>query len=191
MSPLICPAASWCCTPTAVLVPFSSSVTSPSSRNHSWYRPQDLSSFHHHICCLIAVSCEGMNGLWQNFQLIYPLLETKGEKRLFMDVRRQNVCLVVIFCHLVEGLSGIFWLLEAQHRYSDILFLLQNLLFSNQMSETLRSNLPLGPVVTSLERNGCRAGVWQAALNSVDELWLLVVPRFLHRSCRSDCSSRS
>lgn len=109
MSPLICPAASWCCTPTAVVVPFSNSVTSPSSHNCSCYRWQDHSSFHHHICWPIAVSCEGMKGLWQNFQLIYPLLETKGEKkRLCMDVRRQNVCLVVIFCHLVEGLSGIF-----------------------------------------------------------------------------------
>lgn len=29
----------------------------------------------------------------------------KGKKRIFMDVRRQNVCLVVIFCHLVECLS--------------------------------------------------------------------------------------
>lgn len=65
-----------------------------------------------------------------------------------------------MFCHLGEGMSGIFWLQEAQQRYSDILFLLQNFLFSNPVSETLRSNFLLGPVITSLERNGSRAGVW-------------------------------
>lgn len=108
-----------------------------------------------------------------------------------MDVRRQNIYLVVVFYYLVEGLSSIFWLQEAQQRYSDILFLLQNVLFSNKMSETLRSNFPLGPIITSLERNGSRAGFWQAALNSGNELWLLVVLQLLHRSRRSDCFPRS
>lgn len=58
----------------------------------------------------------------------------------------------------VEGQPGILDYGSRKHS-KDILFLIQHFLFSNQMPETLRSDFPLGPVITNLEQDGSRAGV--------------------------------
>lgn len=81
-----------------------------------------------------------------------------------MDVRRQNVCLVVIFCHLVEGLSGIFLAPGSTAEIFRYSFSLTELFISNQMSQMLRSNFLLGPVITSLEKwfqSWCLAGSFE------------------------------
>jgi len=68
----------------------------------------------------------------------------------------------------VEGQPGVLDYGSKKHN-KDINSLLQNFLFSRQMPETLRSDFPLGPVITNFEQHSCRTSAWQAEILTLRE----------------------
>lgn len=85
--------------------------------------------------------------------------------------------------------SLLFRIMALGSTANKLFFPLQGFLFSNQTPKTLRSDFPLGLVITSLEHGSSRAGVRQAEILQLRE-GAVAAPQFLHRSCRSDSLPR-